>query len=186
MLKLQQLLLYCIAPVVCSVVIGFVFFHARVFDRHHPAFQFIAISVIASIFYYLLILARPRDAFLGLAFLLVLQFIIARSTRPVFILRDLLFVGAIGLAILLYFRYFRRPRRPAHLYPPIVLAVFYGLAYLVAGEVNLLIISMFSTLSFRESYLTVASSTVPFGIAVGFAVGCGFALNDKFAPATAV
>jgi len=130
----------------------------------------------------MLVLARRRDAYLGLVLLFLLQLIFARSTRAAFILRDILYVGAIGLSIFLYFQYFRRLRRFRYLVPPIVLAVTYGLAYLVSREINLLILAMFSTSSFRESYLTIAESSIPFGFVIGFAVGCGLALNDKFAP----
>jgi hypothetical protein len=180
--KLQQLFLYCVAPIACSIIVGFIFFHGRVPDRHNAAFQFVLTSVIASIFYYLLVLAKPRDAYLGLVLLLLFTLVTTGSTRAAFILRDTLYVGAIGLSMLLYFRYFPRPGHLRYLYPPIVLAVIYGLVNVVASEINLLIISMFSTWSFRDSCLTVASNAISFSVVIGFAVGCGLALNDRFAP----
>ena len=184
MSKLQQLVLYCVAPVACSIVIGLVFFQGHVFDRHHRAFEFVLTSVIASIFYYLLVLTKPRDAYLGIALLFLLDLIIVRSTRPAFIVRDILAVGAIGLSMLLYFRYFRQPKHLRYLSPPLVLAAIYGLVNLAALEINLLVQSMFSIWSFKGSCLTVAGNAISLGVTIGFAVGCGLALNDRFAPVT--
>ena len=182
MSRSKQLLLYCFAPIACSIVIGLILASGRVFHLHSTAFQFVISSVIASIFYYLLVLARPRDAYLALAFLFLLEIIIARSTRPALIVRDILAVAAIALSMLIYFRYFRHPKHLRYLSPPIVLAVIYGLVNLAASSIDLFIVSMLSAWSFRESFPSIALSAIFFGMVIGFAVGCGLALNDRFAP----
>jgi hypothetical protein len=183
MSTVQRFFFYCIAPVACSIVIGFIFFRGQVFDGHHPASQFLWSSIIAAAFYYLLVLAKSRDAYLGLlllAFLLI--FLVTRSMRPALVLRDILAVAAIGLSILLYFRYSKESAHLRYLYPPLILAGVYGVVNLVAAEINLLILAMFPTVSLRGNYLSVAAQAVFYGVLIGFAVGCGFALNDKFAP----
>ena len=120
--KIQQLLLRCIAPIACSIVIGFSLFQGSVFNLHSHAMMIIVASVIASVFYYLLVLSSRRDAYFGLVLLFVLSLIVDRSTRPALVLRDVLAVGGIGFSMLLYYRYFRDPTHLKYFYPPILLA----------------------------------------------------------------
>ena len=180
--KLQQLPFYCVAPVACSVVIGLIVAHGRVFHLHSTAFQFVANSIIAAVFYYLLVLSSRRNAYFGLVLLFVLAVLTTRSTRPALILRDLLAVGGIGLSMLLYHRYFRDLVDLKFFYPPILLAGIYGVVNLITSELNFQMVRMFSPAPLSASFMSVAGQSVFLGVLIGFAVGCGIALNERFAP----
>ncbi len=106
--RVQQFVLRALVPIICSIVLGFIIFQGGVFHRTHGSFQFVWSAVVASVFYHLLVLLRPRDAYLGLILLLMLTFVAARSTRPGYILRDIFYIGEIGAAVLIYFRYFKQ------------------------------------------------------------------------------
>ena len=59
--RVQQFLLHALVPIVSSVGLGFVFYQDGVFNQQHGSFQFVWSSVVASIFYYLLVFLRPRS-----------------------------------------------------------------------------------------------------------------------------
>ena len=177
--KVQQFILYALLPVVCSIVIGYVFNRENVFEPHYAAFQFVWSAFVASLFFYLLIFLRSRDAFLGLILLYVLTVLTTRSTQLVFLLRDLVYVGAIGLSIFLYFKYFRQDAVANYAYTPFMLAGIYSVVNIVSTEILLGIHRTFGVDDIRGDILNVASTSAVFGVLIGFAVGCGISLNER-------
>jgi hypothetical protein len=179
--RVQQFILQSIVPILCSVVIGFVFYQGHVFDRHYGAYQFLWSGVVASVFYYLLVYLGRRDAFLGLLLLFFLTLLTTESTRPAFILRDIFYTGAIGISIFTYFRYFRGSRVPNYANPPFVLAGLYAVAYIIVAEIHFAIIRGLAMENTGGSAISLASTTAFFGVLIGFGVGAGIAINEKLA-----
>ena len=179
--SVQQFLLQSILPVFCSVLVGFIFSQDHVFDPHYSAFQFLWNAVVASMFYYLLIFARSRDAVLGFTILFFVTFLTTGSTRLAFILRDTFYIGAIGLTIFIYFKYFRHHDIQNWTYPAFVLAGLYGVIYVAASELQLGIIRNLAMEHTGGDVISLASTSAYFGVLIGFAVGMGIALNEKLA-----
>jgi hypothetical protein len=177
--KVQQFLLHILAPIMCSIAVGFVFNQGDVFDRHYGAFQFVWSAVVAAVFYYLLVFVRFRDALLGFTLLFLFTFLTTESTRPAFILRDIFYVGGIGLAIFLYFHYVARSPAGNHAFTPFMLAGIYAIVYIIASEIHLGILRTFAMENTGGTIGSVASACAFFGVLIGFALGCGISLNDR-------
>ncbi len=178
--KARQFILQSMIPILCSIFIGFVFFQGDVFNRHYSAFQFVWSGAVASLFYYMLVLARQRDAFYGFALLLILTFLITGSDQPTYIIRDILYAGDIGLTVFLYFKYFRQ-RSPFNCaYPAFMLAGIYGVVYIITAQINLGILRILSLHDTGENAVSLASTVAFFGVLIGFAVGFGIGLSERF------
>jgi len=177
--KVQQFMLYALVPIICSIVLGFVFYQDGVFDRQHGSFQFVWSGVVASLFYYLLAFLRSRDAYLGLFVLLILTFTTTQSTHAAYILRDIFYIAAIGVSILIYFKYFRQSAHINIAYPAITLAGIYAVVYIIASEIHLGILRTFAMEDTGGSFISIASSTAFFGVLIGFAVGSGITFAEK-------
>jgi hypothetical protein len=135
--------------------------------------------VVASVFYYLLVFVRPRDASAGFLVLLMATFVTTGSTRVAFILRDIFYAGAIGAAIMIYFRYFKQGAHLHYAYSAVTLAGIYGMVYVIAGEIHLAIIRTFILEDTGGDIVRVAENTAFFGLLIGFAVGAGITLADR-------
>jgi hypothetical protein len=181
--KVQQFLLHAIFPILCSVVVGYFFFQDGVFNRQHGAFQFLWSAVVASLFYYLLVYLRPRDAYLGLLVLFLLTLATTQSTRPAYILRDIFYVGTIGVSMLVYFKYFMKAASINLAFTALILAGIYGLAYGIAAEVHLAILQAFALESTGGTLRMIGFNSVGFGLWIGFAVGAGITIAEKIFPA---
>jgi hypothetical protein len=177
--RVQQFLLHALVPIVSSVVLGFVFYQDGVFNQQHGSFQFVWSGVVASIFYYLLVFLRPREAYLGLFVLLLLTFVTTHSTHAAYILRDIFYVGAIGVSVLIYFNHFRQRAHINLAYPAITFAGLYAIIYIIASEVHLGLLRILAMEDTGGSFVSIASSTAFFGVLIGFAVGCGITVAEK-------
>jgi hypothetical protein len=176
--SVQLFLVQSLVPIICSIALGFLFYQDGVFNRSHGSFQFVWSAVVASVFYYLLISIRFRDAMLGFILLLGLTFVTTGSTRTAYVLRDIFYVAAIGIAVYLYFKHFQKPTDGHFAYPAFMLAGIYGVVYIAASEFHLLLLQGFQLESTGGSAASVAASTAYFGVMIGFAVGLGIALSS--------
>jgi hypothetical protein len=179
--RVQAIIINSILPVLCSIIIGFVIYQFRVFDRQFGAFQFVWTSIVGSVFYYLLVNLRSRDAFAGFLLLLMLTFLTTSSTRLAYILRDIFYVAAIGASIFVYFKYFSQIPIGNYAYPPFMLAGIYAVFYMIASEIHFGILSAFGMEGTGGTVIGLASTTSYFGVLIGFAIGTGIALNPKLA-----
>ena len=178
--RVQEFILHSLVPILCSIVVGFIFYQDGVFNRYHSSFQFVWTAVVASIFYNLLICVRSRDAYLGLIVLLFFTLVSTQSTRPMFILRDIFYITGIGTAIIIYVKYFKQNAGNNYLYSAVTLAGLYGLSYMVTSEIHFVIVGTASVDNTPVTFVSLASSTTFWGVLIGFAIGSGITLADKF------
>jgi hypothetical protein len=178
--SILQFLLRCVAPVTCSIAVGFLFYREIVFDRHYGAFQFLWTAVVAASFYYLLLMARPRDAALGAVILLFLTFLTTGSTHAAYVLRDIFYWGGIIASVWLYVRYFRGDGSPAYDRPGFLLGGLYAIVMIVASEIHLAVLQALAMESTGGNVVGLATTCAFFGVLIGFAVGSGFAINARF------
>jgi hypothetical protein len=166
-------------PVIFSIIVGIMLCGGEVFNRYSTASQFVYTPIIASVFYWLLVLGKPRDAYAGLFVLLVLQIVLARSTTTILVLRDLFYVAEIATAVLLYFKYFKQSAHISPFYTAITLAGLYAAIYVIASQIHLAIIRDASPQSTRETAYSMATIASFYGSTIGFAVGGGITIADK-------
>lgn len=177
--KPLQFILHAIIPVVCSIILGFILCGTDIFNQNYHTSQFIYTPIIASIFYFLLVLGKPKHAYVALFVMLVITAISSHSTIAPLILRDLLYVAAIGAAVLLYFKYFKQGPQSNYFYPAVTLAGLYSVIYVTTSEIHF--VTLWS-LGYTPGYKTAMSmATIPafYGVTIGFAVGGGITIADK-------
>ncbi len=177
--RTQNIILHSLLPIFCSISIGFIIYQFRVFDRHYGAFQFVWTAIVGSVFYYLLVNLRDRDALAGFLLLLLLTFLTTESNTASFILRDMFYAGAIGLSVFMYFKYFNQIPVGGYAYPPFMLAGIYSVFYMIASEIHLGILIAFGLENTGGTIIGLASTSAYFGVLIGFAIGTGIALNQK-------
>jgi hypothetical protein len=177
--KPVQFISRAIIPVIVSVIVGIILCGGEVFNRYSTASQFVYTPIIASVFYWLLVMGKLRDAYAGLFVLLVLQIILARSTTTILIFRDLFYVGEIAVAVLLYFTYFKQYAHINPFYAAITLAGLYAAIYITASQIHLAIIHDANPQSTRETVYSMATFASFYGSTIGFAVGAGITIADK-------
>jgi hypothetical protein len=177
--KPAQFVLHAFVPVLCSIVLGYIFFGQEVFNRLHPTFQFVITPVIASVFYFLLVLGSQRNAYAGLIVLFFLTLLTTQSTTVIYILRDVFYVAAIATAVLAYFKHFKRADQINFLYAPITMAGLYAVIYILAQEFHVAVLQASGVDAAREAAASPPAFFAFFGVAIGFAVGGGIALGDK-------
>ena len=180
--KVQQFLLLAFLPVLCSAIIGFLFYGNHIFYTEYPAFQFLWSAIVASVFYYLLVYLRPRDAYLGLIILLMLTFVTTQSTRAVYVLRDIFYVAAIGAAVLFFFHNITKRGQQFNCLNALTFSGTYAVATIIGGSLDLLIIRTMGLESFNESIATAASTSGFYGVTIGLAVGAGIAIGANIFP----
>jgi hypothetical protein len=178
--RCQRFSLQCVAPIACSIALGYFVYQEHVFDRHYGAFQFVWTAVVASAFFYLLSGTRFRDALAGLVGLFILTFFTTGSTHTAYILRDIFYFGAIAGSVYIYFRYFRRAHVSNMLYIPFILAGTYGSLNVIGSEAHLMILRAFVLENTGGSYMNIAEITAFYGVLIGFAVGVGIEINERW------
>jgi hypothetical protein len=174
-----QFISHAIIPVICSIIVGLILCGGEVFNRYSTASQFIYSPIIASVFYFLLVLGKPRDAYAGLFVLLVLQIVLAHSTTTILVLRDLFYVAEIAAAVLLYFKYFKHSVHINPFYTAITLAGLYAATYVITSQIHLAILRDASPQSTQVTVYSMATIASFYGSTIGFAVGGGITLADK-------
>jgi len=177
--KVQQFMLLGLVPVLFSVILGVIFFGDHVFYTQYPAFQFLWSAVVASAFYHLLVYVRQRDAYLGLIIIMMLTFVTTQSTRPIYIMRDILYVAAIAAAVLFYLKFVRKRADANNFISAVTFAGSYAIASILGGSFHLIIIRAFGFEMFSESFAGAASTAAFYGTTIGFAVGAGIMVSGK-------
>jgi len=178
--RFQLFFLQSIVPIACSIILGYAWYQGHVLDRHYGAFQFVWTAVVASTFFYLLSGTRLRDAMAGLVGLFILTFFTTQSTHIAFILRDIFYFTAIAGSVYIYFRYFRRHHSSNILYTPFLFAGIYASLYIVSAEVHLAIVRAFNIETTGGDVQSIAQVTAFFGVLIGFAVGAGIEINERW------
>ena len=175
--RTSQFLSHAFVPILCSIAVGFIFYGTDVFNPFHGTSQFVHTPIIASVFYFLLVLGNSRNAYAGLFVLLVLTVLSTHSTTAIFIVRDVLYFAAIATAVLVYFKHFKQGAQTNQFYTAITMAGLYAVAYIVTSEIHLAIVRD-SGSNIPQTVAGMATFSAFYGVAIGFAVGGGITLAD--------
>lgn len=176
-LPIQQILLHSLMPVACSAAIGFLISRWGKFGSYPYVLQFVMDAAAASFFFYALTYLRRRDAYAVLLVFFLLTLLVTKSTRPMYVLRDLLNTGGIAAAVLLYARLLRKDRDWQHQYYGLVLSGIMGLCTIVAWCLQLFFVQYVFTKHQPVDFLRFVSFAGFVGFFVGLGVGVGIVLN---------
>lgn len=179
--KLQRFILSSIIPIACSFVVGMLFFPREMFMPHMAAFQFVVTGIAASLFYSLVISVESRWTYAALLIIFGIQLTIDRSLGVVLILRDVFYIGGMGLAVILYVNYFRE--RKSVLFQGVAFSGLYSLIVVAATEIDIFLIKLFglhTRFLFETRSPYYLALPVFLAVLIGFALGVGIAIDEKF------
>jgi len=177
--KPAQFFLHLIVPVICGLVLGFLFFGTEVFDTHSDKCQFLAVPLIASAFYFLLAFGDSRNAFAGLIVLYFINSLLTGSTTAIFIVRDVLYLVGLAVAVYGYSTYFHKSAHGNYLYTAVTMSGLCALTQIIASIIQLGIVRAAGFTSPITTVVSLASYSAFHGTMYGFAIGSGITISDK-------
>ena len=177
--KLSFILRASAIPVVCSIIIGLVFYQSRVFQPHDHAFIFVADAAVGALFFFALRVLTIRDA-LGLLFVVYLLYMgpLTHAFEYGATLPFTLFFASVPLAVYVYHTMIFSRHHWENLFPPLILAGFWGSTTILAR----LCVDLPRVAFWQRYFLDYPMLILPdvlMAIAVGFGVGVGFFLVDR-------
>ena len=173
---LVRLIVDTVIPAACSTFLGYLFVQSLVFERFHPAFQFLAGSIILALVINLLLRTTVRTTLIGLGLLFILKVFLAGSDSVHGILHDVFSVGAVGVSGFLYYFLSRRSQVDHFALPPFLLAGIYGTVYIIASEILFFLLRVLTTDGSGGTIFSLAEISAFYGVLIGFAVGAGFSM----------
>ncbi len=177
--KTTQFLAYAILPVMSSILLGLLLCGTAIFNPYNMVAQFVTTSIIASLFYSLLVNRNVRDAYAGLFVLLVLTIVYTHSHTGIYILRTILYAAGIGAAVHLYFTYFKAGANTNYMFSAVTLAGLYAASCVISSEMYLAILRFADQYSTSQTVEGIAIINAFFGSAIGFAIGAGITVANK-------
>ncbi len=161
-------------PAVCGMLMGFIFFRGMIFQPHITLFQFVIVSVEASILFNILKDTNLKNS-IAAAFVIFLvnSFITKSFFSWGYLLRDLLYILAVFFSVFLFFRVFYISFKP-YFYPFVFGILLLFLHFLV--DLTLMIIYAVPDFwRLINIQVTIASLT-------GVGLGTGILINDVLIP----
>jgi hypothetical protein len=104
--NLPEFVLTTLFGILGSLLISIVFFGLKVFNPKLITFQFVAFGFVGAIFYSTLKFFRLRDAIYILILLFIFHEIAFKPLLVKFIIRDVIFLIALGISIYIFVRFF--------------------------------------------------------------------------------
>ena len=176
--KPSQFFLHLIGPVICGLVLGYLFFSTEVFNIHSDKCQFLVVPLIASAFYFLLAFGESRNAFAGLIVLYFINSLLTSSTTAIFITRDVLYLVGLAVAVYGYFTHFRKSAQTNYLYAAVTMSGLCALTRIIASIIQLGIVRAAGFTTPTMTVVDLASYSAFHGTMYGFAIGLGIAISD--------
>ncbi len=130
---LRSVLVKTVITTLVCLLAGIIVYGFGVFEIHRPTFQFISTGILGSLFFFTMREAGIRHAVLVLFFFfIVMTGFLTEGYRHGLLLRDAVYVAAVGIALFLYStRIHRRDQRRQWLFP-IILGALLGAVMLLA------------------------------------------------------
>jgi hypothetical protein len=167
--QVRKVLSYVLPPL-CSIIIGFAVYGDKVFQPHFTTFQFVIVSIEASILFNLLKDFGLRNTLAAaLVIFIVNIFLVSKSGELTYILRDFLVLLAIFFSVYLFFRIFYKAVNP-YLYP-LAFGLLFALTYFIVISLLLIIYSVEGFWNFINMQLIISGL-------IGAGLGTGILLND--------
>lgn len=175
---LKNILLRSILPIACSAAIGFLISRWGRFGLYPYVLQFVSDATVASLFFYSLSYLRKRDAYAVLLILFLLTLLFTGSTRPMYVLRDLLNTFGLAAAVVFYERLVRRNPDLQHQYYGLVFSGMLGVCNIVAWCLQFFFVEFVFSKHQAVDFVRFVSFAAFVGFFVGLGVGVGIVVNQ--------
>lgn len=161
-------------PAACGMIMGFIFFRGKIFQPNLTLFQFVIISVEASILFNILKDTNLRNS-IAAAFVIFLvnSFFTYSFYNVSYLFRDLLYILAVFLSVYFFFRFFYLKSK----------TYFYPLAF----GILLLFLHFIVDLTLMIAYAVPEfwrrlNNQVTIAALIGVGLGLGIFINDTIVP----
>ncbi len=176
--KLQLILQWSIVSVICSTIVGLVFYQWAVFNIHNHTFTFIADAALGALFFFTLRFAGWKEAWVVLIVLYLLYMgPLTHAFQHGFTLSYSIFFTVTPLAVLVYYISFYEPRRIASQWHPFLVGALCAATTILAR----LIIIAIGVQHWYGSWLDFPRAVFPedwMAFLMGSGMGAGFALTS--------
>ena len=164
--------------IVCSIILGFLFFQSNVLQWSHYAFGFVVFGLIGSIAFGAFRMLSPSRGWATLLLVFVLLEVLAKPGETYLFLRDVLFTMGMGTAIYVFHRLFYTRLANVWTARPLVLASLVAVSATIVTIVqNLLLVAFYRPPAF--DLLSAMSINLMIGFLVGIGLGVGFEIGAK-------
>lgn len=165
-----------------TLLSGIIVYGFDVFEIHRPTFQFISTGILGSLFFFTLRNVGLRHALLVLfVFFFIMTGFLTRGYQHGLLLRDALYVAAVGVALFLFSSRVHRKDNPRHWLSPIILGALLGAVMLLA----LLLLALAMPLIGQTRPTVFFPHIWPdiiMNIVVGIGLGTGIVACDSLPP----
>ncbi len=165
--------------VLCSIGVGFLIYQSRVFNPYDHAFTFIVDAAVGSLFFYSLRKVSVRESLVLLFFMyLVVMGPVTHAFHAGAALPFTVFFLSVPLAVYVYHDQVVNKHRWESVFPPFIVAGFWGSTTILAR----LCVDLPRAMFWQRSFLDYPAGILPdvlMGAAVGFGVGLGFFIVDR-------
>jgi hypothetical protein len=166
-----------IAALVCLLA-GIMVYGFDVFDIHRTAFQFVSTGILGSLFFFTLRQAGIRHALLVLlVFFIIMTGLLTQGYRHGMLLRDALYVTAVGLTLYLFSSRIYRKEDPRRWLYPVILGALMGALMMFTTVLLALIIHLPGTMSWAAFFPHIWP-VIAMNFVIGLGLGTGFVLCE--------
>jgi hypothetical protein len=159
---------------ICCMVIGYIFYESRIFNRHASTFSILVYGLIGSIFFYTMRI-DIKNAFAALLVLFVIDSaFITHATRLSYLLRDIFCIGALSTAIYTFYQYFYNKSKNERWLEPLILSALVAVFALVATLILVIINRGLNVVTFQWIYYITKLYFL-----IGLGIGIGIILTEE-------
>jgi hypothetical protein len=159
---------------ICCLLIGYIFYQSRIFNRFANASSIPVFGFIGSIFFYSM-RVNIKNAFAVLLVLFVMNSaFITHATRLPYLLRDLFNIGALSAAIYIFHQYFYNKSQKERWLEPLILSALVATFTLAVTFILVIMNKVVNVVTFYWIY-----SIAKLYFLIGLGIGIGIMLSEE-------
>jgi hypothetical protein len=172
--NLSEVVVRSFVSFVCCMVIGYIFYRSRIFNRHIGTFSIPVYGLIGSIFFYSL-RVNTKNAFAALLVLFVMNSaFVTHATKLEYILRDFLSIGGLTAAIYIFHKYFYDKSSKERWLEPLVLSALVAAFMLAAIFISVIVNKVLNVVTLQWIYYIAKLYFL-----IGLGIGVGILLTEE-------
>ena len=163
-----------ILPSACGMLMGFIFFKGMIFQPHVTLFQFVIVSIEASIIFNILKDTNLKNSIAAVFVIFLVNSFFTYSFHSLgYLLRDLLYILAVFFSVYFFFRIFYLKFK-TYFYP-LVFGILFLLLHFIVDLTLMIIYAVPEFWRRLNNQVTIASL-------IGVGIGLGIFINDTIIP----
>lgn len=161
-------------PAVCGMIMGFIFFRGKIFEPHLTLFQFVIVSVEASIMFNILKDTNLKNSIAAAFVIFLVNSFFTYSFHSLgYLLRDLLYILALFFTVYFFFRFFYLKFKT--FFYPLAFGILLLLFHLIVDLTLMIIYAVPEFWRRLNNQVTIAAL-------IGVGIGLGIFINDTIIP----